>query len=319
VVGSGPQVDFARSSRGPSGTELTDTTFWGYAQDGVEVTSFGARTAEIQGAASPAIPPADIRKIYNCTYTTWSQVPGLGIAVGGPDDGPIVPWGMNTASGTYATFRDYIRTTTGDAAFDPSTTGCDRKLTNGQFPFENDIKPLVNDPVALSTSATSVDNPKNWIWWGSFGVFSAFPYTSNFTRSGTQVIAGAVPVNGVLPATNNILANTYPIGRTLYHVTKKTNADCPKTGGVCDFTGNPGPALAAGGTDFNVAGATSGNAGAVREYTRWLCRVSAAQQGIDTYTGTNFFSGETAAINKAGFTVVPVGLRTAGSRCQVLS
>jgi hypothetical protein len=77
VVGSGPQVDFARSSRGPSGTELTDTTFWGYAQDGVEVTSFGARTAEIQGAASPAIPPADIRKIYNCTYTTWSQVPGL--------------------------------------------------------------------------------------------------------------------------------------------------------------------------------------------------------------------------------------------------
>ena len=85
------------------------------------------------------------------------------------------------------------------------------------------------------------------------------------------------------------------------------------------FAGHPGPAIAAGGTDLNVTGATSGPAGAVREYTRFLCRASAAQQGSDPFTGVNLFSAVTGALNKNGFTTVPVALRATGSRCQVLS
>ena len=327
---TGPNIDFGRSSRGPKttggnaigGNELAVDTFWGYGQDGIEVTVFNARGAQVQARPAPAITPTELFKIYNCDFTQWSQVPSLGITVGSATDGPIVPWGMNTSSGTFATFQSYIQANaTGvPANWSPDGQACDRKLANGTFPFENDIKPLINNPAALSASATSVDNPVNWVWWGSFGEFSAFPFKSSVARNATQYTAFAAPVNGVLPSSSRIIANTYPIGRTLYHVTRNQEADCPQTvPGTCDFVGNPGPAIAAGGTDLKVTGATGGTGGAVREFTRFICRQTNAQQSIDPYTGTNMGTEITSAINAAGFTVVPVGLRTAGSRCQVLT
>jgi hypothetical protein len=327
-------VDFARSSRAPKtsggkapcGNELTADTFWGYAQDGVEVNVFtAARGAQVQGAPSPALTPDDLFHIWNCSGGTgtggrvrWSDVVPS-ISPGSATDADIVPWQMNTGSGTFGTFQTYIQTNaTGvPSGWSPNAQSCDRALASGQPPLENDIKPLVNDPAALATG-TSADNPGNWIWWGSFGVFSAFPYTSNYTRSGTPTQAVAAPVNGILPSTSRIIANTYPIGRTLYNVTRKFDADCAKTAGACDFPGNPGPTVGAT-TDLNVTGGTSGTSGAVREYTRWLCRVSTAQHGLDPFTGTSFFSEITTAINNAGFTVVPSALRSSGSRCQVLS
>lgn len=325
---SSPNVDFGRSSRGPKtsggnaacGNELTADTFWGYAQDGVEVTVFNNRGSFVQGVGGSALTPSELYHIWNCDFTQWSQVPSLGISPGAPNDGPIVPWQMNTSSGTFATFQTYLINNGGaPAGWSPDGQACDRKLASGNVPLENDIKPLINDPASLSTSASSVDNPENWIWWGSFGVFSAFPYTSAVSRGGTPYQAIAAPVNGVLPSTSGVIANTYPIGRTLFHVTRKQDADCPHTGSSCDFPGHPGPTLPAGGTDLNVTGGSSGVSGAVRELTRFLCRGSAAQEGLDPYTGTNFSSEITTAINGAGFTVVPVALRTSGSRCSVQS
>jgi ABC-type phosphate transport system substrate-binding protein len=315
--------DFARSSRGPANSELASDTFWGFAQDGVQVVVFNNRGSIATGAdpvSNPKITPAELRSIWNCTFTQWSQVPSLGITPGSAQDGPIVPWGIQTSSGTYATFRDFIRNATGDSAFDPDTGACVRKLsaTNAP-PFENDIKPLINDPATLSNSPTSVDNPENWIWWSSFGELTAFNFKSNFARGGTTYSAKAAPVSGVVPSLGNIQLNQYPIGRTLYHVTKNTDADCPQSGGACAFSTNPGPTLPGGGTDLNVTGASGGTAGAVREFTRWLCRSSATAHATDPYTGTNYFSEITTAINKAGFTIVPTALRSSGSRCQVLT
>jgi ABC-type phosphate transport system substrate-binding protein len=328
--------DFARSSRGPrtsgsgssapTGNELDSDTFWGYAQDGIEVTVFQSRGAQVQArAGAGALTGQELRNIYNCTYDTWSDIPSLNIAPGSATDGPIVPWGMNSSSGTYATFNTYVTNNSSGGTFAANDGACvQHKQLNGAtkvYPLENDIKEIVNSAVlpASSTAASSKNNPANWIWWGSFGAFSAYPATSKTVRAGTTVTAVAAPIAGVLPSTSNIIAGTYPIGRTLYHVTRKNDADCPKTSGTCNFTGNPGPAIAAGGNDLNVTGATSGPMGAVREYTRFLCRGSAAQQGLDPFTGVNLFSAITGALNKNGFTVVPVGLRAAGSRCQLLA
>ncbi len=325
--------DFGRSSRGPrtsgstssapTGNELDSDTFWGFAQDGLEVTVFGARGPQVQArAGAGAITANELYHIYNCDFTQWSQVPSLAIAPGSATDAPIVAWGMNPSSGTYATFNNYLISAGGaPSGFLADTGACVKKFNATVYPLENDIKQIVNSPnvAALSTVATSVDNPKNWIWWGSFGAFSAYPATSKTVRSGTTVTAIAAPVAGVLPSTSGILAGTYPIGRTLYHVTRKNDADCAKTAGNCDFPGNPGPAIFGGGNDLNVTGATTGPMGAVREYTRFLCRVSATQQGVSPFTGVNLFSEITGALNKNGFTTVPVGLRTSGSRCQVLS
>jgi ABC-type phosphate transport system substrate-binding protein len=323
--------DFARSSRGPkttggnsaSGNELNADTFWGFAQDGIEVTVFNARGALVQGAGGSALTPSELFHIFNCDFTQWNQVPSLHITAGSANDGPIVAWGMNPSSGTYATMNTYLQNNGGAPAnWAADNQACVRKKDATNYPLENDIKELVNAPnvPALSTSNTSVDNPKNWIWWGSFGAFSAYPATSKTVRAGTTVTAIAAPVNGVLPSTSGILAGTYPIGRTLYHVTRKNDADCPQSpAGTCNFTSAPGPAISGGGNDLNVLGATSGTTGAVREYTRFLCRVSAAQQGTDPFTGTNLFSEVTGALNKSGFTTVPVSLRSSGSRCVVLS
>jgi ABC-type phosphate transport system substrate-binding protein len=331
---AGPNFpDFARSSRGPKttggnapgGNELTCDTFWGFAQDGIEVTVFGARGAQVQAAGGSAITPNELYHIWNCDYDTWSDIASLNIPVGSATDAPIVAWGMNTSSGTYATFNDYLIANGGaPAGFGASNAACIKKtdLTPATFALENDIKQIVNAETvpALSTVATSVDNPKNWIWWGSFGAFSAYPALSKTVRAGTTVTAIAAKVNGVLPSTSGVLANTYPIGRTLYHVTRVSDADCPTPAALCNFTGvaNQGPAIGAG-FDLGVAGATSGPSGAVREYTRFICRNSAAQQGKNPFTDVNLFSEVTGALNKSGFVTVPLALRSPGSRCRVLS
>jgi len=325
--------DFARSSRGPqtsgasssapTGNELDSNTFWGFAQDGIEIVTFNSRGAQVQArAGAGAITAPELVNIYNCTYDTWSDIPSLAIAPGSATDGPIVAWGMNPSAGTYASWNQYLIAAGGaPAGFLANAAACVKPIQTGPtiYSIENDIKPIVNSVATLSTAANSVNNPANWIWWGSYGAFSAYPATSKTVKAGTTVTAIAAPASGVLPSTSGILNNTYPIARTVYHVTRKAQADCPKTAGVCNFTANPGPALAAGGTDFNVTGATSGPGGAVREYTRFLCRGTAAQQGFDPYTGVSLFSAVTGALNRNGMVTVPVALRNAGSRCQVLA
>jgi hypothetical protein len=337
VTTTGPNADYARSSRSPktssgnsvcSGNELDTDTFWGYGQDGIQVFAFDAtRGGELQAQASPSLTPNQLFNIWNCTGGTgaagrvrWSDViPSLASTPRG--DALIEPWGMNASAGTFATFQSYIQNNASGVpvGWSPNGQTCDRKLASGLFPLENDMKPMVNDPVTLSTVASSPDNPDNWLAWGSFGVMSAFSYLSSYTRQAHSYQAISAPINGILPSSARIIANTYPIGRTIYHVTLKRDADCAKTAGACNFPANPGPAIAAGGNDLNVTGGTSGVSGAVREFTRFLCRGTAAQHGLNPYSGINNFSEITTRINNAGFTVVPSALRTSGSRCQVLS
>jgi hypothetical protein len=326
---TGPNVDFARSSRPPKttggnaigGNELTVDTFWGYAQDAIEILVFNNRGAQVQAAGGSAITPSELFHIWNCDFTQWSQVPSLGISPGSPTDGPIVPWSMSSLnSGTISSLANFLIAHGGaPSGWSPNAQACDRKLQSGQGPANDDVKQLINDPATLSTSATSVDNPENWIWWSSFGILSSFPYLSAPVRNATTFQSIPAPVNGVLPSSASIIANTYPIGRTLYHVTRKQDADCPKTGTACDFIGNPGPVISGSITDLNVTGGSSGIGGAVRELTRFICRGNANQQTLNPYTGTSYFTEITSSINKFGFTTVPVALRSAGSRCQVLS
>jgi len=356
VNGTPANVDFARSSRAPKttggacpgGNELTCDTFWGYAQDGVQISVFNGRSS-IQ-SISGAISLADIKNIYNCTDTQWSQVASLGIAPGSAQDGPIVVWGMNSSSGTYGTMKTWLQNVVGlGSTYDIDSQACVHHLTGsgGTYPFENDIKPVVNDVLAngvagsaagLSGLNTDPSNPQNWIWFGSFGIASAYGYASNYPAANQPTTGGptltttefSAPINGVLPSGSNILGNTWTIGRTLFHVTKKADADCPKTGGICDFVGNPGPGIGTGATacaagttgalcDLNVVGGATGISGAVREYTRFQCRVNGTEQTLDPLTGKNYDTEITSAIKADGFQLVPVALRTTGSRCNVIS
>ena len=184
--------DFARSSRGPktsggasaSGNELNADTFWGFAQDGLELMVFNARGAQVQAAGGSAITANEVYHIFNCDFTTWAQVPSLHITAGSANDGPIVAWGMNPSAGTYATFNTYLQNNGGaPAGWAANGQACVKPVIASPLTYsiENDIKPIVNSIGAFSTANNSVNNPKNWIWWGSFGAFSAYPNTSKTT------------------------------------------------------------------------------------------------------------------------------------------
>jgi hypothetical protein len=84
-----------------------------------------------------------------------------------------------------------------------------------------------------------------------------------------------------------------------------------------------GPLIAGTTNDLNVTGARGGTAGAVREFTRFICRLQGTTQyGPDPYTGTNMGSEITTAFNNAGFTVTPTSpatFRSPGSKCFVAS
>jgi ABC-type phosphate transport system substrate-binding protein len=349
TVGGTPS--FARSSRSNNNAaELAADTFWGFAEDGIEVVVFNTR-GTAGALTTPAPDPngtvaahtlkltwATLDKIWTCQYTTWSQIPELGITVNGPEDGPIVPWSMNSKSGTQATFTKDVANASGDAGFATNTNPCDRVLANGSNPFENDIKPLFNDananpdirqggptgtPAGLSNVATSTQNPVNWIWWGSFGELSTFTFKYKYTIGGNTYQAYPAPVQGFLPSTTNVGDGSYPLARELYTVTKWQDADCPRTGvspnATCDSSQYAnGPNLPTAGKDINVAGAQGGTSGAVREFVRFICRSSTAQFGLDPYTGKNYLSEINGALTASGFTTIPVASRQIG-RCDFLA
>lgn len=288
-----PAIDFARSSRGPSGSELNTTTFWGFARDGIALLSFGGRPAgNIGTSASDA---ANVLfDIWTCAITDWSQIPGYTGAAG-----PIIPWGMNASAGTFSSFRDYIRsnsTRAGAGTFDPNTSGaaCVRQLVGNIQPEENDAKPILADAGPDGVANTADDDDTKFIWWGSFAEYSSRP----FKRSTGQffTVANIRPEPASLSTTG---AGQYPINRIVYHVTKNTDADTTGTGP-------------------EVIGADSGKGGAVREFTEWLCKGS-ANHAVDPNTGLNYRSAITAAYAFNGFVQVPTSLRTSGYFCSVLT
>ena len=128
-----------------------------------------------------------------------------------------------------------------------------RRLSSGNLPLENDIKPLINDS-ANNASATSPNNRRTG-WQGSFASFSAF---SNLSKTTVPSDAGRPPVvpggsarvNNNLAGFANILDRSWPISQVIFHVTRKADADCPNTNDrlrACqlrgDFNGHLGPAL----------------------------------------------------------------------------
>jgi ABC-type phosphate transport system substrate-binding protein len=206
-------------------------------------------------------------------------------------------------------------------------------------------------PAGASTAVDSPQNPNNWLWFGSFGLLSTWSYLSSGSvvtpsgtiafSSGANAISDTTASTGTLPSPTNIQAGTYPILRILSIVTKKSDADCPTSASVCNFSQsvNPGPTNGNGVADLDVLGATSGKGGAVREFVRFLCRDEtgsfAAGTNVgpaDSYTGLDMngtgttgelMTGDTSkgvgGIEPTGFRPVPVSKRSPGSVCDVVS
>ena len=305
---SSGNIDYARSSRAlKAGIEQNELQAWGYARDGIAIVSLGGLTENLS--------VQQIHDIYTCSITDWHTIDAV-LPVGST----ITPWGMQTSSGTYATFRDFIRanaTVTGggalDTAFDPNAGGgvtpnCVKQLQIGTpavatLPFENDTKPLL-DPVKNGGVAAA-----GGIWWGSAGEFNTFAFKRG---AGTTILQ----VGGFLPNSATISANTYPILRTLWHVTRKTDAiDVAPVAPATAHTVGWGTFVSTGVYTANST-ANGGKPGAVREFTKFLCKTN-LQQATDPFTGVNFRTEVTGALAASGFVQVPSALRTAGLMCTI--
>jgi hypothetical protein len=234
-------------------------------------------------------------------------------------------------------------------------------------------------PAGIVADVTSCQDPANWIWWGSFGLMGSHSFLStptigattynitpfavaDFGTSGGQRAAITCGQNGttlepctatspppvgppeagtgVLPGTGSFGLTTYALTRDLYIATPKASADCPLNGATpaaCDLTGT-----ASGGQqgDIQVTGASGGSGGAVREFVRFVCRLTTGttQQSNDPFNNKNYTTEITSALQANGFIRVPAqnasnglsqgyqsafkqaGLgKSAGSSCSVLS
>ena len=99
-------IDIARSSGGPrgvgAGKDTATMQYYAFAMDSVSVVSPSL-------AAPGTISQADLLKVYNCTFTDWSQLPGGGT-------GPIQRYIPQAGSGTRTFFISDML-----GGFDPTT------------------------------------------------------------------------------------------------------------------------------------------------------------------------------------------------------
>ena len=248
------QVDYARSSRGPKSSGESAANFWGFGKDGLIMVTWGNRPAG-------NLTTAEIKGIYNCSITDWSQIAGQAA-------GTIEPVGMNASSGTKATFDTYL-------GFDANSGACKKSLSNGTFPFENDLKQVIND---------SVINQNNGITWMSFAEYRAWSY-----KRQTGV---AWSVDSKSASAGTVANNSYPITRFIYHVTKKADAT-------------------AAAASAEVTGADGGAGGAVRELTEFMCK-PAASHGLNDFTGKTNYVELTGVYSTTGFIRVPASEQTNG-------
>lgn len=292
-----PPIDYARSSRGPSGTETNSLTFWGYARDGISVLTFGTRQ-------NLSFTRQNLIDIYTCQANAddWSDF--------GLPAGPIIPWSVNTNSGTYASFLTYLG--------NPTLGTCVRVLTTGVAPFENDVKPILADQGPVAGYGPD-DDENNYLIWMSTANWLTYPFTKNgFVDGNLNPATANTPINsfqaaidGTVPSDATLFSSTYAIMRTVYHVTRNTDADCRQTAasaGACDNVG------------AEVYGADTGKGGAVREFTEWICRTSNTLHTTNTVTGKGYRTEIVAAINAEGFQQLSgtvAGLRTPGYACEV--
>ena len=95
-------IDIARSSGAPRavGTDLASFEYYAYALD-----AFGWSSASTHAPTNVSL--AQLKSVYNCTFTDWSQVGGSA--------GPIQRYEPQTGSGSFQTFSTFV------LGFDPGT------------------------------------------------------------------------------------------------------------------------------------------------------------------------------------------------------
>lgn len=282
-------IDLGRSSSG-LGTTAAVNSMFEFASEGIGVVAvLPALKARTTGTL--AATQAQLQAIYEdgnnvCDSTvTWAQLGDTG-----PNAADLVlPFGMNSGSGTFGTFNNYVLGTanTGDCVI-------------GQ-PFENDVAELgKGNAGATQAEMVARRDSGQAIWWISGAVLNKFPVLS----------AGLSPMQ---VAGQAYTSTSYALRRNVSMIARDTDA------AYCTGAGVPAASCTAAGTLGFAAANQFGKPGAVREYIRWVCRTGnhvTDPSTQNTTTPASYLLVISGAIQNAGFSTTVAGTNTLFGRCR---
>ena len=262
-------TELARSSRKPVSADCTGLTFNGFARDAIIPINWRSLAGSPASADATLVPPrvavsnltqTQLKDIFgNCTITTWGQLNGRGAA----DTTPIDVWGIQSGSGTYQAWNEFLGTNVpayplgANQCVTPGDPDGIGPLTNRTIQ-ENDAQPILNLGPAVAGRS---------IWAMSFG-----PWQSSVNLKASSSL---VRIDGLTAGSTNILNGSFPSGRYLYEVSVTT--------------GDPQSRIPAGRVNNHKAAAG---------FIEWLCRDST---GHSSLTGKNYAGQIQNAINSEGF------------------
>jgi len=199
----------------------------------------------------------------------------LAVGAGAPIGIPVRILGVNTNSGTEATWASYANSGVGstgncsanmdkNAALDPNPVTAVGDNATAHIALENNsdqvdqfaVTDFPGDAVSQAIEASTT------LYIESDGVYNTNPYAAATTIAGVGYSGLKVPLNGKLPTTPTKLQNTYPTARTLFNI-YRTSTIRASAGGFLNW-------ICDGNTNFN--------------------------KGLDNTTGINFDTELTNAI-----------------------
>jgi phosphate transport system substrate-binding protein len=191
-------IDIARSSSGPAAGEPAAFRYFAFAKDAVTWAAFAG------GHAPSSLTKSQIKGIYDCTFTDWSEVGGT--------SGPIQRYYSQSGSGTGKFFQTNILD-----GFDPTTvsgSGCPAVIPAQQS--HGNLVALADRPNAILPYSAG-----DWIAQANGAVtnFRANSTLRSITIGGTPQNPVAKPVRGrYAPNTAVIDGGTFPGVRSIYNV-----------------------------------------------------------------------------------------------------
>ncbi len=183
--------------------------------------------------------------------TTSSALPvGQGMPIGVP----ILLMGVNTASGTEATFSSYAESGVSsggcssnmntNAFIDPNPVTATGVNASAHVALENNSAQLAQFTAGDFPSPDYVDQAielSTELYIMSNGVYNTSPFSAAAGINGVQYSAVKVGENGKTTTTGNLLSNQYPTARTLFNIYRSDTVRA-STGGfvnwICDGNTN---------------------------------------------------------------------------------
>jgi hypothetical protein len=217
---------------------------------GTDIPS-GTTVASVSGGTLTLSNPASATATVTVRITTASA---LAVGQGVPIGVPVRLMGINTSSGTEATFASY-------AESGVSSGGCASNMNTNDASDPNPVTATGTNAtphVALENNSDQIDQFANGdfpspdfvdqaievattLYIESNGVYNTNPFAAAATINGVSFTGNKVGENGFSTTTGNLLTNHYPTARTLFNIYNSGTVRA-STGGflnwICDGNSN---------------------------------------------------------------------------------